>query len=152
MNILLLSIVRYILCLKVNFSTSYLEILSWLDFFANKGWFTPRGRGQSYKIRAKSASVQFFAKIAKLLRNNDFCDQNDQIFCKLGTITPRGRGPILQSVKKIAFDRRFSLLFPENRDHNIDGPRLGEFSPIVWLFTLGSFFSWQHLLATFPHG
>jgi hypothetical protein len=32
-NISLFSIVMYILCLKVNFSTRYLEILLWLDFF-----------------------------------------------------------------------------------------------------------------------
>jgi hypothetical protein len=80
MNFLLLSIVRYILCLKVNFSTTYLEILSLLDFFANKGQFTPRGRGQSYKIWGKSASVHLFAKIAKLSQNNDFGDQSHLIF------------------------------------------------------------------------
>jgi hypothetical protein len=62
---------------------SYLETLTWLDFFANWGRSTPRGRGQSYKNWAKSESNQFFAKIVKIPRKNDFRDQSVQIFSQI---------------------------------------------------------------------
>jgi hypothetical protein len=62
---------------------SYLETLNWLDFFANWVRSTPRGRGKSYKIWGKSEWFQFFAKIVKILRKNDFRDQSAQIFSQI---------------------------------------------------------------------
>jgi hypothetical protein len=62
---------------------SYLEILLWLDFFANWGRSTPRGRGQSYKIWAKSVWFLFFAKIVKIPRNDNFRNQSAQIFSQI---------------------------------------------------------------------
>jgi hypothetical protein len=95
----------------------YLHILSYLAwiFFANKGQFTPRGMGQSYKVWCKSATVLFFTKIAKLSQNNDFCDQSDQIFfCNWGRSPLGVRGQYYKVWKKIIFDRRFLLLYCEN--------------------------------------
>jgi putative Ca2+/H+ antiporter (TMEM165/GDT1 family) len=63
---------------------SYFDTLTWLDFFANWGRSTPRGRGQSYIIWTKSALFLIFAKIVKIPRKNDFRDQSAQIFSQFG--------------------------------------------------------------------
>jgi hypothetical protein len=67
---------------------SYLETLTWLDFFANWGRSTPRGRGQPYKIWGESEGFQFFTKIVKILRNSDFRDQSGPIFSQIGDDRP----------------------------------------------------------------
>jgi hypothetical protein len=67
---------------------SYLENLTWLDFFANGGRSTPRAGGQSYKVSGKSEQFQFFAKIVKIPRNDNFRDQSCLIFSQIGADYP----------------------------------------------------------------
>jgi hypothetical protein len=66
----------------------FLDILSYLDFFENWGRSTPRGRGQSYKVSGKSELFQFFAKIVKIPRIDDYCNQSAQIFLQIGDDYP----------------------------------------------------------------
>jgi hypothetical protein len=44
-----------------------------MDFFATFGRFPPRGRGQSYKIWAKSVYYFYVCKIT-ILQNSNFCE------------------------------------------------------------------------------
>jgi hypothetical protein len=74
--------------LKSQFFSELFTYLILLGFFANKEQITLRGRGQSYKVWGKLASVQFFAEIAKLPRNNNFCDQSGQILSQIGDDCP----------------------------------------------------------------
>jgi hypothetical protein len=96
----------------------YLETLTWLDFFANRGRSTPRGRSQSYKVSGKLASLEFFAKSQNNDREKTHFAKQRQFSPKFVGLAPapRGRSPLIcKKIEQYLWKFKIIQFFSVNR-------------------------------------